>query len=293
MSNFIRLHTSDNVAIATEPLTIGQVVSVDDRSVRLSAPIPSGHKFAIREISLDSPVLKYGQPIGIAKQPIKVGEHVHTHNLQDRHAVAEVITATNPPPPPAPIRRTFQGYVRADGRVGTRNYVAVLSTVNCSATVCHRVVARFDQERMKRWPNVDGVFAATHTTGCALQYDSRKHQMIGRTMAGYADHPNVGGRLIIGLGCEQNTPAYLAQHHGVVPLFAPGGRQLTRDDGVPMLTMQTEGGSAVTIDQGERLLEQVLDLANQATRSEADASNLTLGVECGGSDGYSGITANP
>jgi altronate hydrolase len=112
-------------------------------------------------------------------------------------------------------------------------------------------------------------------------------------MAGYSDHPNVGGCLMIGLGCDQNTPAYLAQHHGVVPLHAPDGTQLTRDDGVPMLTMQTEGGSAVTIDNAERMLERVLDLANQATRSPADASALMIAVECGGSDGYSGITANP
>lgn len=293
MSDFIRLHAEDNVAIATRPLAIGDVVSVDAQPIKLVNPIPSGHKFAIREIDSGSPVKKYGQPIGVASETIHIGHHVHTQNLRDRHTVVQKVASTNPPPSPPPMRRTFEGFVRGDGRVGTRNYVAVLSTVNCSATVCHRIAAKFDEQRMKRWPNVDGVFAASHTTGCALQYNSRKHQMIGRTMAGYSNHPNVGGRLMIGLGCEQNTPAYLAQHHGIVPLHAADGRRLTRDNGVPMLTMQTEGGSAVTIAEGERMLEQVLDMANQAERSTADASALMIGVECGGSDGYSGITANP
>lgn len=293
MSEFIRLHADDNVAIAIEPLQIGRMVQLDEQAITIVDPIPVGHKFATRDVLPQLPVLKYGQPIGRARAAIGIGQHVHTHNLRDQHAVVEKVTATNPPPKPVPIRRTFEGYLRSDGGVGTRNYVAVLSTVNCSATVCHRIVARFDAERLRRWPNVDGVFAATHTTGCALEYNGRKHQMLGRTLSGYANHPNVGGRLVIGLGCEQNTPAYLAQHHGVIPLHAADGQRLTRDDGVPMLTMQTEGGSAITIERGERMLEQVLDMANQATRSTADASALTLAVECGGSDGYSGITANP
>ncbi|QEF97336.1 Altronate dehydratase [Stieleria maiorica] len=293
MPEFIRLHAQDHVAIATAPLDVGAVLEIDGRPIELASPIPSGHKFAIREILAGSPVLKYGQPIGIARHPIAVGCHVHTHNVRDHHTVAETIASTNPPADPPPLRRSFLGYHRPDGRIGTRNYVAVLSTVNCSATVCHKIVARFDAERLKRWPNVDGVFAASHTTGCALQYDGRKHQMIARTMAGYANHPNVGGRLMIGLGCEQNTPAYLGQHHGVVPLYAADGERLTRDDAVPTLTMQSEGGSQATIARGERMLEQVLDAANQSTRSTADASALCLAVECGGSDGYSGITANP
>ncbi len=189
--------------------------------------------------------------------------------------------------------RSFQGFHRPDGRVGTRNYVAVLSTVNCSATVCHKVVERFDSQRMRRWPNVDGIFAATHTTGCALQYHGLKHQMLGRTMSGYAKHPNVGGCLVIGLGCEQTTAGYLTEHHGLVSLYAPDGRQLTRDDGMPMLTMQSEGGTRATLDKAEALLEQLLDKADRCQRREADASHLMLAVECGGSDGYSGLTANP
>ncbi len=293
MTDFIRLHPDDHVAIAVAPLDPGTRIPVDSETVPIAAPIPRGHKFAVRPVAAGGPVLKYGQRIGIATAAITPGEHVHSHNLRDEHQVVETVTHTDPPPPPEPLRRSFEGFRRSDGRVGTRNYVAVLSTVNCSATVCHQVVRRFDSERMKRWPNVDGVFAATHTTGCALQYDSRKHQMIGRTMAGYAKHPNVGGCLIIGLGCEQNTASYLSEHHGVVPLFDPAGKRLTRESGAPMLTMQSEGGSAATIDKAEALLEQVLDSANEASRSTVDASALTIAVECGGSDGYSGITANP
>ncbi|KAA5545319.1 altronate dehydratase [Roseiconus nitratireducens] len=293
MSRILRLHHDDDVAIATAPLSPGDRVELDGQVIAVLDPIPSGHKLAIRALGVSAPVRKYGQPIGRATCPIQVGRHVHTQNLRDEHRVVDRIESTNPPPPPEPLRRSFDGYLRADGRVGTRNYVAVLSTVNCSATVCHKIVARFDADRLKRWPNVDGVFAATHTTGCALQYGGRKHQMIGRTMAGYADHPNVGGCLMIGLGCEQNTPAYLQQRHGIVPLSAPDGRVLTRDEGVPTLTMQVEGGSAVTIDRGEAMLETVLDRANEIVRSPADASSLCIAVECGGSDGYSGITANP
>lgn len=293
MTDFIRLHPDDHVAIAITTLDPGCDVQVEGESIKIATTVPRGHKFAVRPITSGAAVLKYGQPIGIATTDISVGQHVHSHNLRDEHRVVETVAKTSPPSPPPPLRRSFQGFQRSDGRVGTRNYVAVLSTVNCSATVCHQVVKRFDTHRMKRWPNVDGVFAATHTTGCALQYDSRKHQMIGRTMAGYAKHPNVGGCLIIGLGCEQNTATYLSEHHGVVPLFDAAGKQLTRDGATPMLTMQSEGGSAVTIDKAEVLLERILDAANEATRSTADASALTLAVECGGSDGYSGITANP
>lgn len=289
----IHLDPTDNVAVATESITSGQQLSVGDLILTSQSTIPRGHKVAIRPIAPGAQVLKYGQPIGVADALIEPGQHVHTHNVRDRHSIATDLTDIDPPDPPAKQTHVFQGFHRADGRVGTRNYVAVLSTVNCSATVCHQVVKRFDQTRMKRWPNVDGVFAASHTTGCALQYHGIKHQMLGRTMAGFANHPNVGGCLMIGLGCEQNTAGYLTEHHDVVSLYAPGGEKLTRDDGIPILTMQTEGGSRATIEKAEKLLEQVLDRANAFHREPADAENLMLAVECGGSDSYSGLTANP
>lgn len=293
MANLIRLHDRDNVAVATRPLTKGETVSIGDRTVEVRDFVAKGHKLAIEPIAKNASVRKYGQKIGVASMGVAAGEHVHTQNLIDQHDLVETVPSTHPPANPAPLARQFDGFVRPDGRVGTRNYVAVLSTVNCSATVCHKVAQRFPPERLKQWPNVDGVFAATHTTGCALEYNGRKHQMIGRTMAGFTDHPNVGGALIIGLGCEQNTPDYLTEHHGVVPLHAPDGTKLTRDDGVPILTMQTQGGSAATIDAAEEALINVLERANLSSRTPADAAKLIMAVECGGSDGYSGISANP
>ena len=289
----VRLHSGDNVAVATSSLSPGDELSIKTQAFTSLGAIPAGHKVAVNEISSGDLILKYGNPIGRATRAIRPGDHVHVHNLADHHVVSSETTEVTPPVPPAPLRRTFEGYHRPGGAVGTRNYVMILSTVNCSASVCHKVIERFDQHRMRRWPNVDGVFAATHTTGCALQYHGVKHQMLGRTLAGYARHPNIGGCLIIGLGCEQTTSGYLSEHHKVVSLYAPSGQQLTRDDGLPFLTMQTEGGTRATIDKAEKLLEATLDRANAATRSTADASHLTLAVECGGSDGYSGLTANP
>jgi len=291
--SIIRLDRGDNVGVATCTLAAGHAVHEDLLACVTKVSIPAGHKVAILPIAKGSAVMKYGNPIGLATQDIQPGEHVHSHNVSDHHVVSSDLSQIDPPPSPPRLQRTFQGFVRPSGKVGTRNYVMLLSTVNCSASVCHKVVERFDAERMRRWPNVDGVFAATHTTGCALQYNGLKHQMLGRTLAGYAKHPNVGGLLVIGLGCEQTTSGYLSEHHHVTSLYAPSGAKLTRDQGVPFMTMQSEGGTRATIDKAEKLLEQTLDQANLATRSTADASHLMLAVECGGSDGYSGLTANP
>ncbi|MEM9586060.1 MAG: altronate dehydratase family protein [Planctomycetota bacterium] len=295
-SALVQLDPSDNVAIATSPLSPGQRVSVSgSEPLHVSIAIPRGHKVAVRSISIGDAVVKFGQPIGRATSTIQLGDHVHSHNLTDDHVVRGATSQESASPADASptLKRTFQGFHRPDGRVGTRNYVAIISTVNCSATVCHEVVKHFTTERLKRWPNVDGIFAATHTTGCALQYHGIKHQMLGRVLAGYTDHPNVGGALVIGLGCEQTTSGYLSKHHGLVSLHAPDGTNLTGDQGIPMMTMQTEGGTRATIAKAIPLVESILDRANECGRGDADASHLTIGVECGGSDGYSGITANP
>lgn len=289
----ILLSPSDNVAIATCDLPAGTEVMVAEMKVAIRSSVPAGHKFAVQEIPSDSPVLKYGCPIGLSTQSIKVGDHVHLHNLADHHIVSNDLSVVAPPNAPVPIKRAFNGFHRPGGQVGTRNYVAILSTVNCSASVCQRVASRFTADRLKRWPNVDGVFAATHTTGCAMQWNGLKQQMLGRVLSGYAQHANVGAALVLGLGCEQTTSGYLSTHHNVIGLYSPDGTQLTRDDGIPMVTMQTEGGTRATIAKAESLVEDLLDRANQFTRQPADASHLNLAVECGGSDGYSGITANP
>ncbi len=292
LASVIQLHPDDNVAIAVRSLSEDQSILVAGRSLTVARVIPAGHKIAIASIAMGDPVFKYGQPIGRATAAISAGDHVHSHNLGDAHHVQDA-GLSSPPSPPAPLRRSFQGFIRSDGRVGTRNYVCLVSTVNCSASVCRMVAAKFDAERMKRWPHVDGVFAATHTTGCALAYGSLKHQMLGRTLAGYIRHPNVGASLVIGLGCEQTTSEYLEESHQVVPITTRDDRPLLRAGSTPVMTMQQMGGTRATIEKAEKWVESLLDQADQARRIEVDASHLTVALECGGSDGYSGITANP
>jgi altronate hydrolase len=292
-ASIVRLHPSDHVAIAMERLPAGRTIFVDGAECVTTDEIPPGHKVCVLAVPAGQPILKYGQPIGIASQPIEIGSHVHSHNLSDDHHVQDVVRETFPPAPPAPMHRTFEGFVRSDGRVGTRNYVVLMSTVNCSASVCRMVAAKFDAERMKRWPGVDGVVALTHTTGCALQYDSLKHEMLGRTIAGYLRHPNVGASLVVGLGCEQTTSEYLAEAHKVIPITTRDDRPLLKPGQTPVMTMQQMGGTRKTIEKAERWVESLLDTANAAHRVTVDAKHLTLALECGGSDGYSGITANP
>ena len=289
----IQLSPLDNVAVATIPLLAGQRVVFGDLTLVTRAAIPAGHKFATLAIDAGESVVKYGFPIGAATHRVEPGDHLHDHNLKDRHVISDDLSIIAPPPSPPPMERSFQGFHRPNGSVGTRNYVGIISTVNCSASVCHQVAARFDEERLKQWPNVDGVFAATHTTGCAMQWNGLKQQMLGRVLKGYSQHANVGACLFLGLGCEQTTSGYLSEHSGIVSLYSPSGERLTRDDSIPIMTMQNSGGTRATIEKAEAYLIELLDRANRFTREPADASHLTIGVECGGSDGYSGLTANP
>ncbi|TWU01615.1 Altronate dehydratase [Neorhodopirellula pilleata] len=309
------LSEGDHVGVAVRRLIAGEniespLASGSDPIVPGQA-IPAGHKIALRSVAIGDPVLKYGSPIGVATEAISVGDHVHSHNLADAHesnmgnAVTgrrSTVRSLDPENTHRPQRREFLGYDRGDGRVGTRNYVLIASRVNCSATVCHQIAKRFPVERLAEFPNVDGIALATHTTGCALQYASPKQQALGRVLRGYAAHANVGATLMIGLGCEQTTPEYLKDHHRLVSIGVNGSSKnnaiaepsCQNDEvGVAMLTMQAEGGTRATIDRGERMIETLLDQANQFRRTPVDASHLRLALECGGSDGYSGVTANP
>lgn len=295
----LRLHPDDNVAVAVAALPAGeQQHSGDGSTVTPATAIPAGHKVALAPIDPGNPIVKYGSPIGRASRAIDPGSHVHSHNLADHHTLNTEIEATEPPPPPAPRQASFAGYRRPDGRVGTRNYLLIVSTVNCSASVSKMVAARFDAKRLKRWPHVDGVVAITHDAGCAMAYDGLKHQMLSRTLVGMVRHPNVGACLMIGLGCEQNTVGYMTQEHALVPLLGPDGTRLdaaeaSESAATPVLMMQDEGGTRQTIDHAEQIVEKLLDRANLCRRETADASHLCVALECGGSDGYSGITANP
>ena len=279
----IRLSQTDNVAVARADLAPGQAVMPDSLSLTMRDAVPAGHKVAIAAIDAGAAVLKYGQVIGVASRPIAPGEHVHVHNVDMVASAAghEAGSAFAPVEPMHPAA-TFLGFVRADGRVGTRNYLGVISSVNCSATVCRHIARAIEERALRDFPNVDGVVAITHGSGCGMSGSGEGIELLRRTLRGYADHPNFAGVLLVGLGCEVNQLAPLV------------GTLNAREPGLfASLTIQEEGGTREAIDAGVEALRAMLPVANRASRTEVSASHLTVGLQCGGSDGYSGITANP
>ncbi|KKW67073.1 galactarate dehydratase [Lampropedia cohaerens] len=278
----IRLSPSDNVGVARVPLSAGRRVRLGNLEVTLSEAVAPGHKFALEAIAAGAVVRKYGQSIGVATQAIAPGEHVHVHNLgmvasHQQHQAGAGYVPTVPVAQP----RTFAGYVRADGRVGTRNYIGVISSVNCSATVCRHIANGF-ADVSSAFPNVDGVVAITHGSGCGMGGNGEGLALLQRTMRGYANHPNFAGIVIIGLGCEVNQ---------IAPLL---GTLQPRDEGLlATLTIQEEGGTRSTIERGRQLVQAMLPQANACRRQPVPLDHLVVGLQCGGSDGYSGISANP
>ncbi|NDY83071.1 altronate dehydratase [Orrella sp. NBD-18] len=282
-NNLIRLHDNDNVLIAKTPVSIGQ--DLPGLTARARAQVPAGHKVAATRIPKGDPIRKYNAIIGVAARDIEPGDYVHSHNIelidferdpgfgQDVRAVDYL---------PEAQRATFQGYVREDGRVGTRNFIGILSSVNCSATVISRIAAHFTPERLKDYPNVDGVAAFPQTTGCGMSSPSPHFDLLRRTLAGYARHPNMAGVLIVGLGCERNQVADLVESQGLA-----SGRMMRT------FVMQDVGGTQETIEAGIRAVEEILPIANAYQRQTVSASHISIGLQCGGSDGFSGITANP
>jgi len=274
----IRLHPRDNVAVARMALPAGSDIGLADSTLRVLSNVAAGHKIALRPIAAGELVLKYGQPIGVAGRAIAAGEHVHAHNLEmaqslPAQAVDTVGAAAGDHHQPA---ATFEGYLRADGRVGTRNYIGVVSTVNCSASVCKAIARGFEGAAL---PGVDGVVAITHGSGCGMS-DGEGLALLRRTLRGYATHPNFTAVLVIGLGCEVNQVAALLE--GV-----------DTGDRVRALTIQGEGGTREAIERGQALVRELAAEAGTAQRSTLPASRLVVGLQCGGSDGYSGISANP
>lgn len=278
-TDLIRLHARDNVAVARVALAAGsEARHADAAALPVRDTIAAGHKIALRPIGAGEVVLKYGQPIGVASQAIAAGEHVHAHNVEMRtalpvQAIDVATSAADRPAQPA----TFEGYVRADGRVGTRNYIGVLSSVNCSATVCKAIARAF--EAPGSLPGIDGVVAITHGSGCGMS-DGEGLAILRRTLRGYALHPNFAAVLVIGLGCEVNQVGALLDG-------LEGGAR------VRSLSIQGEGGTREAIAQGQALVRELAAEAGQARRSTVPASRLVVGLQCGGSDGYSGISANP
>lgn len=291
----VQLHPDDNVVVAVNPIEVGEEFIVGRDSIKAINRIAPGHKVSVCSIGSGEAIRKFGSRIGEATEQIESGAHVHSHNLQHKHVVITEVESTNPPESAKRVESTFQGYVRPSGKVGTRNYIAVISTVNCSASVSQFVARHFEGDALADFPNVDGVFAVTHDSGCGMGYATQKHDMLSRVLAGASRHANVAACVMIGLGCEQGSMGYLTEHHGVVPLIAPDGTKLTKDlgGGVPVLTMQDEGGTRKTIARAVELVKELLPRVNDFERESVSAENLVVGLECGGSDGYSGITANP
>jgi arabinonate dehydratase len=288
----LALHPDDSVALARRGLQPGDEVAAGGaRPVLATGPVPRGHKVALVDLPEGSAVRKYGHAIGIASRAIAAGDHVHEHNLVSAaRAGADVGSVTVPAvagapsaaPPPEPMP-TFDGILRPDGRVGTRNYVAVLSTVNCSATVVRRIASAFSAPgALDEHPAVDGVIAITHGTGCGLSADGAGLDLLRRTLAGYAGHPNVGGVVVVGLGCEVNQIA------GLVDRF-----DLPDSTPVRHMTIQHLGGSVATVRAGVQEVSEMLRVAGAVERRPMPASALTLGLNCGGSDAWSGVSANP
>ena len=283
VSPLIRLHADDNVLVVRQPLALGQ--ELPEFGLRTRAQLPAGHKIAARRIAAGERVLKYNVVIGAASRDIEAGEHVHGHNLVlvDDHRDPGFGLDVQPVAYlPEGERARFMGYVRADGRVGTRNFIGILSSVNCSATVVNRIAAHFTPERLAAYPNVDGVAAFAQTSGCGMSSPSEHFELLRRTIAGYARHANLAGVLIVGLGCERNQVADLVTSQGL----QPGPLMRT-------YVMQQTGGTRATIAAGVAAIEEMLPLADAATRQPVSAAHLKVGLECGGSDGFSGIGANP
>ena len=281
----IRIHPADDVVIARHQLLGGTHIASEGLTV--SGLIPPGHKIAVRAIAAGQPVRRYNQIIGSATRDIAAGQHVHSHNLafsrfERGYAVGGDVRPTAYVETPA----TFEGIVRADGRVATRNYIGVLTSVNCSATVARAIADHFRRdihpEALAAFPNVDGIVALTHGAGCATDSEGEGLRVLRRTLAGYARHANFAAVIVVGLGCETNQIQGLLAQEGL----REGAKLVT-------FSIQDSGGTAKSVARGVEAVLQLLPEANAVKREPVSAKHLIVGLQCGGSDGYSGISANP
>jgi len=304
----ILLHPDDNIAIAKTTLQPETTVS----GMRINTLIPSGHKFAVKAIRAGEIVRRYGQFIGFATRDIAPGEQVHLQNLgmgeelrdaNTLQAVGQDYAYSVDYKPidyvPESERRTFMGYARANGKVGTRNYIAIISSVNCSAHTVRQIAKHFTPEKLAAYPNVDGVIAIAHGYGCATRVGSDDYTLLQRVLAGMATHPNVGAYLLVGLGCETNQIGEIVEHHALDAKSAPGlkrvrGAHTPAVANMPItMTLQDLGGIRKTVQAGIEMVEQMLPIVNEIKRTPQPVSELTVALQCGGSDGWSGVTANP
>jgi len=290
----VQLRPQDNVAIITQPLPADTSVARNGTTLSVSRKIGMGHKMALQPIKQGDAVYKYGQIIGFASTDIGPGELVHVHNLgADLFERDYAFCKDCPPRQVASETRTFEGYDRGPDRpdpyrYGTRNYIAVISTVNCSAATSKYITQRFNAtDLLKQYPNVDGVVAITHKSGCAMQYDGPDHNQLDRTLAGFAKHANIAAYILVGLGCETGQAIHLVEGQGLI--------QLDHAKKKPplVLTIQECGGIGKTVDAGVKAVAELLPSVNDIRRTTLPAKHLILGTNCGGSDGNSGVTANP
>jgi len=279
----LTLNQEDNVSVALIDLVPGDTIG--NGVVVRGVSIPAGHKVALKRINAEEPVRKYGQIIGFASTTIEPGGHVHTHNLEmgdfsRDHAIGVHTRPVRMVPKEA--RASFQGIMRNDGGVGTRNYIGILPTCNCSASVARFIADSFTREIMAGFPNVDGVLSLTHGTGCGMIPEGEGFSLLQRTLAGYARNPNFAAILLLGLGCEVNQTSSLIEN-----------MDLKEGSMFQVFNIQESRGTGETVHRGITAINKTLAVADTVRRVPVKANHITLGLECGGSDAFSGISANP
>lgn len=282
-SRVIRLDAADNVVVARVEIAKGEVIASE--GVTTLHDVPLGHKIATRPIAKGEAILKYNTIIGFAGEDIAPGCWMHSHNvLMDDFQKDYRFSQDYRPTELLPVeqRASFLGIRRADGRIGTRNYIGVFITVNCSATVARRIANYFDAERLADFPNVDGVVPFVHEQGCGMEMTGEPMDLLRRTLAGYIRHPNLAGALVCSLGCERNNLGRFFEEQSLAT-----GKTLKT------VTMQQAGGTAAAIEEGKALIREMLAEADLVVRTPCSAEHITVGLQCGGSDGFSGLSANP
>ena len=280
----LTLSPSDNIAVALRQIDTG--TSLAPSGMTAADKIPSGHKVALADISAGQQIIKYGSVIGVATQDIPSGAHVHVHNVamtsfHRNESFGENARETDILP--LAERATFEGYRRAGGGVGTRNYVGIVTSVNCSASAAKLLAKEAERSGLlESFPGVDGIVPIVHGAGCCIGTDDEAFRKLQRAIWGYATHPNFASVLMLGLGCEANQIPLMLEAYG-----------RPEDKSFHYYTLQSAGGTRKSIEKGLQWLETALAQAAEAKRETIDASHLSVALQCGGSDGYSGITANP
>ncbi len=279
----IRLNGADNVIVARADIL--PETEIPGEGVTTASHVPAGHKIATRPIAKDEPIRKYNQIIAFAMRDIGAGEHVHTDNAEFRSFDRDFAFCQDKRPTQyftGDAVANFQGFVRSNGSVGTRNYIGILTSVNCSATVARYIAESFPKEELEKYPNIDGVVSFVHSTGCGMANSGDGYANLQRVLWGFAQHPNFAGILMVGLGCEVNQIDFLLDAYNIK--LGPNFQTMT---------IQDTGGTRKTVARGVDMIREMLPAANAFKRQTVPASHLTLALQCGGSDAYSGITANP